>query len=126
MNLKAGVKAKASSAFLPSVRYLETGIGLLQQDCWQKQYELALALYTEITEAAYLIGDFERMNRLTEEALAHAVTTLDKVKITISRVNARRSEEDFHGSIEEALSILRLLGIRMSKNTSRGAPDISS
>ncbi len=119
LNLKAGIKAKASSAFLPAVRYLEMGIELLRQDCWEKQYDLALALYTEITEAAYLIGDFQRMNQLAEEALAHAVTTLDKVKITISRVNARRSEEDFHGSIEEALPILRLLGIRMSKNTTK-------
>ncbi len=119
LNLRAGIKAKASSAFLPALRYLETGIELLEQGCWEKQYPLTLSLYTEITEAAYLVGDFERMNRLAETALEHAVSTLDKVKITISRVNARRSQEDFRGSIDAALPILDLLGIHMTKNTTR-------
>ena len=81
LNLEAGKKAKSSAAYAPAFGYLQTGINLLGDQPWKNQYELTLALYTESTEAAYLMGDFDKMNELAETALQHARTALEKVKI---------------------------------------------
>ncbi len=72
LNLMAGKKAKASAAYQPAFNYLQIGLRLLGEDTWQCQYELALSLYEEAAEAAYLSGDIEQMeqlHRLCETAL---------------------------------------------------------
>ncbi|MDB9514733.1 serine/threonine-protein kinase PknK, partial [Kamptonema animale CS-326] len=45
LNLKAGQKARNSTAYAAARVYLQTGIGLLEINCWQSQYELTLKLY---------------------------------------------------------------------------------
>ena len=119
LNLEAGKKAKASAAYAPAFGYLQTGINLLGDQPWKNQYELTLALYTESTEAAYLMGDFDKMNELAETALQHARTALEKVKIYMSRINACTAREDFQGAIDVALPVLKLLGIHMPKKPSQ-------
>jgi predicted ATPase/serine phosphatase RsbU (regulator of sigma subunit) len=118
-NFEAGKKAMASAAYAPAFSYLKSGIGLLEKNPWVKQYDLTLALYTESVEAAYLMGDFNAMNELADSALQHARTTLDKVKIFLSTINACIAREDLRGAIDAALPVLRLLGIRMPKKPSQ-------
>jgi len=115
LNLEAGIKGKASAAYTPAFKYLKCGIGLLEENPWAKQYDLTLALYTESTEAAYLMGDFDKMNELAEIALAHAETTLEKVKIYTSRIYACIAREDFKGAIDMALPGVKLLGVWIPK-----------
>jgi len=117
--LRAGIKAKAASAYATALHYFETGISQLSNDCWNTQYELTLSLYTETIETEYLHGDFQKMDQLVEVALEHARSTLDKVKITSSRIYARNSQEDFKGAIDAALSILKLLGINLSNKPNK-------
>ena len=45
LNLQAGKKAKASTAYLPAFNYLNVGLELLGKDSWQRQYDLTLGLY---------------------------------------------------------------------------------
>jgi predicted ATPase len=54
LNLKAGAKAKAATAYAAAKVFFQTGIELLEFDCWLHQYELALNLYVAATEASYL------------------------------------------------------------------------
>ncbi|MHC5720809.1 MAG: hypothetical protein ACYTX0_54515, partial [Nostoc sp.] len=81
LNLKAGVKARNSTAYVAARDYLQTGIKLLQTNCWQNQYELTLNLYVTAAEAAYLNGDFEGMEQQAALVLQQAETIFDKVKI---------------------------------------------
>ncbi len=81
LNLIAGRKAKAEAAYGPALDYLQVGLSLLGEDTWERQYDLALALHTEAAEAAYLVGDYEQMERLTDVVLQQAKTLLDKVKV---------------------------------------------
>ena len=123
LNLEAGVKAKTSAAYEPAFRYLKFGINLLEDQPWENQYEITLALYTESTEAAYLMGDYDTMNKLAEIALERAKTTLEKVKIFTSKINSCMAREDFRGAIDEALPALRLFtakyGFRISNKPGR-------
>lgn len=61
LNLIAGRKAKASTAYAAAKRYLTAGLELLAGDSWLHQYDLTLALHEEASEAAYLCGDFIAM-----------------------------------------------------------------
>lgn len=113
LNLEAGKKAKASAAYAPAFNYLKSGINLLEENPWTNQYDLTLELYTESTEAAYLMGDFDQMNELAEITLRYARTTLEKVKIFTSRIYACIAREDYQGAIDMALPAVRLLGVRI-------------
>ncbi len=113
LNLEAGRKAKSSAAYKPAFGYLQKGIDLLHDHPWQNQYDLTLALYSESTEAAYLMGDLDKMNALAETTIKYARTTLDRVNIYLSRINACMAREDYQGAINVALPVLNLLGFRL-------------
>ncbi|MEG4080345.1 serine/threonine-protein kinase PknK, partial [Microcoleus sp. Pol8_D6] len=81
LNLIAGRKAKASTAYAAANIYLQTGIELLRANCWLLQYELTLNLYIAAAEAAYLNGDFDGMEQMAALVLQEAQTILDRVKI---------------------------------------------
>jgi len=123
LNLQAGKKAKASAAYAPAFQYLKSGIDLLEEHPWEKQYDLTLALYTESTEAAYLMGDYEKMNALADVALQYAKTTLERAKIYSSRIYACVAKEDYQGAINVAMPLLMILtpkfGIRIPDKATR-------
>jgi predicted ATPase len=50
LNLIAGRKAKAATAYEIAAGYIRTGLSLLTPESWQYQYELTLPLYTEGVE----------------------------------------------------------------------------
>jgi serine/threonine protein kinase len=60
LNLIAGQKAKAATAYSAAVQYLKTGLNLLTEESWQTEYDLTLNLYQESVEAKYLNTQFER------------------------------------------------------------------
>ncbi|MFB2917127.1 trifunctional serine/threonine-protein kinase/ATP-binding protein/sensor histidine kinase [Aerosakkonema funiforme] len=113
LNLAAGCKARNSTAHVATRIYLQTGIELLTANCWQTQYELTFDLYVAATEAAYLNGDFDGMERLVEIALQQAKTILDGVKIYEILIVAQTAR----GKILEAIAIgrkaLGLLGVEL-------------
>jgi predicted ATPase/signal transduction histidine kinase/serine phosphatase RsbU (regulator of sigma subunit)/tRNA A-37 threonylcarbamoyl transferase component Bud32 len=111
LNLLAGKKAKASTAYQSAFIYLQVGIGLLGENSWQQQYELTLKLYEEIAETAYLSGHFEQMENFVDVVLQHASTLLDKVPVYKSQIQARMAQGQFLEAVEVSLSILKLLEV---------------
>lgn len=59
LNLRAGLKAKTSTAFGSAHDYFSQGVSLLGSDPWISDYELAFDLYRERSESAYLCGLYE-------------------------------------------------------------------
>ncbi|MEG5205990.1 serine/threonine-protein kinase PknK, partial [Microcoleus sp. AT13-A6] len=89
LNLIAGRKAKASTAYAAANIYLQTGIELLRANCWLLQYELTLNLYIAAAEAAYLNADFDAMEQMAGLVLQEAQTILDRVKIYEIKIAAQ-------------------------------------
>ena len=119
LNLRAGKKAKAAAAHEPALRYLRVGLELLPKDAWEQQYDLALALYIETAEAAYLNADFEQMERLCEVVLRQAKTLLDKVRIYEVNLHACTARNKLPQGIQTGLKVLELLGIRFPEKPSQ-------
>ncbi|MDP5337553.1 MAG: serine/threonine-protein kinase PknK, partial [Nodularia sp. (in: cyanobacteria)] len=111
LNLIAGCKAKASTAYEAALKYLETGIKLLSEDAWQTEYKLTLGLYNGAAEVAYLNGNFEQMQQWAELVLQQAKTLLDKVKVYEVKIVASTVQNKQLEAIQTALSVLQLLGI---------------
>ncbi|MCC5645599.1 AAA family ATPase [Nostoc sp. CHAB 5824] len=111
LNLIAGQRAKAATAHDSAVKYLQVGLGLLAEESWKCQYELALALHSEAAEAAFLSGDFNEMQRCVEVVLNRAKTLLDKVKVYEVQMQAYMGQNRLIEAVNTALQVLKLLGV---------------
>ncbi|MBN3870767.1 MAG: AAA family ATPase, partial [Nostoc sp. JL33] len=113
LNLKAGGKARHSTAYTAARLYLQTGIELLEVNCWQSQYELTLNLYVAAAEASYLNGDFAGMEQQAAMVLQQAQTILDKVKIYEIQIAAQAARSQILAAIAIGIEALAQLGVEL-------------
>ncbi|WP_339378686.1 ATP-binding sensor histidine kinase [Calothrix sp. NIES-2100] len=111
LNLIAGKKAKAATAYTAAVEYSLIGLEFLSADSWKNQYQLTLELHDLVAESAYLSGDFEQMQHYTEIILQNAKTLLDKVPVYEIQITACIVQSKQIEGIQIARSILQQLGI---------------
>ncbi len=111
LNLIAGKKAKASTAYTAAVEYALIGLEFLSQDSWEHQYKLTLELHELVAEAGYLSGNFEQMQQFTEIILQHSKTLLDKVAVYEIKITAGIVQSKQLEAIKTARLILQQLGI---------------
>jgi predicted ATPase/DNA-binding CsgD family transcriptional regulator/GAF domain-containing protein len=81
LNLLAAKQAKLSGALSVSKKYLETGIQLLPENCWDQYYKLAFELYLEYYWCVFSLEGFsaaESIFRLLSEKARHE---LDRAEI---------------------------------------------
>ncbi|MDY7075516.1 MAG: PAS domain S-box protein [Chloroflexota bacterium] len=115
LNLTAGARARALTAYEAANHYLEIGIDLLPADAWKSEYDLTLSLYAEMSEVKYLTGDQEQAERFFDEVLRNAERLLDKirvyeVKITSYTVLNKRKE-----ALNLGIDALLMLGLDMPR-----------
>ncbi|MBD2036730.1 AAA family ATPase [Leptolyngbya sp. FACHB-321] len=110
LNLLAGRKAKAATAYEPALKYLITGLALLADDSWQNQYELTSALYIETVEVEYLNTHFERAEQLAEVVLEHTQDLLQKVKVYQTKIYFNIARNQMLNAIATSLQVLEMLG----------------
>ena len=114
LNLIAGQKAKAATAYSAAVQYLKTGLSLLTENSWQTQYDLTLNIYQETVEAKYLNTNFHRAEKLAEVILERAINQIDKVKAYELKVQIYTAQNQPVKAIETGLEALKLLEISLS------------
>lgn len=115
LNLKAGRQAKKAAAYASAFSYLRTGIAMLGDTAWQRQYGLTLALYRAAVEAAYLTTDFDEMERLSQVAFQHVTSILDRVDIDSVRIRTRLARNQLLDAVEVGLETLTQLGMQFPK-----------
>jgi len=115
LNLKAGQKAKAATAYQPAFNYLKIGIELLDHQAWQQQYSFTLQVHTEMTEVAYLNGDFDQMEKWGQLVLSQANTVLEQVAIYEVQIQADIAQNNPLKALQTAFRALSLLGLVFPK-----------
>jgi predicted ATPase/signal transduction histidine kinase/FixJ family two-component response regulator/tRNA A-37 threonylcarbamoyl transferase component Bud32 len=120
LNLIAGKKAKSAAAFAPAMTYLNTGIALLTTYSWQNHYAMVLELYGEAAEVAYLNGNFQRMEQLSEIVFVQATNVLDMIKVYEITIRANIAQGKQVEAVQTALDVLKELGIVFCEK-----PDVS-
>ncbi|QLE56613.1 ATP-binding sensor histidine kinase [Nostoc sp. TCL26-01] len=116
MNLIAGTRALASTAYLVAIKCLTTGIDLLTNDSWENHYQLTLDLYTTAAEAAYLNGSLSQMEKFIEVVLLKANNILDTVKVYELKIQAYGSQNKALAAVDIALNFVKLLDVNFPNN----------
>ena len=124
LDLRAGRKAKRSSAYAAAAAYLRHGIALLPPDAWQSHHDLSFDLHREAIECAYPLGEPALAQRWFKIALSHATSPLEVAGLYGVWVNALVSLD----TLEEGLAVgsegLRRLGLDLPR--AAGDPAITA
>ncbi|MEG4960530.1 MULTISPECIES: AAA family ATPase [unclassified Microcoleus] len=115
LNLIAGQKAKAATAYESAIKYLNVGLGLLASDSWESQYDLTLTLHLAAAEAEYLNTNFERSQQLSDVILKQAKTLLEKVKVYELKIQVEFSRNRINSVIDTGIEVLEMLGVRLEQ-----------
>ncbi len=114
LNLRVGQRAKASTAYEPALRYLNTGVELLaQDDYWDTRYQLIFELYFELAECEYLCGHYERGEELGAILLHRAKSKQDQAKAYSVQIIQYTNTGKYSQAIETGQAALALFGIAL-------------
>jgi diguanylate cyclase (GGDEF)-like protein len=113
LNLKAARKARASAAYQPARNYFQYAIALLPANAWEQQYSLALTLYTEAAEVAYLCGNFKEMEHLAETIKKQAKTNIETIKVDEIVIYSCIARNQMLEALNIALKVLKRLEIEL-------------
>lgn len=119
LNLIAGKKAKAATAYESSVKYLNIGLGLLAADSWECQYDLTLKLYVETAAVEFLNTNFERAEMLSDVVLSQAKTLLDRVQVYETKMQFYIAKNQMQAALNTGLQVLKMLGFPLSAKPPR-------
>ncbi|MGF2040371.1 MAG: trifunctional serine/threonine-protein kinase/ATP-binding protein/sensor histidine kinase [Nostoc sp. CmiVER01] len=114
LNLKAGQRAKSSSAFVTALKLLKTGMSYLPENSWQDNYLLTLTLYLQVGEAKFLNGKYEKALLIFEQTFSQVKTTLDMCRVNEYRIMCYRMENDLNSAYKIGLNTLELLGLEFT------------
>ncbi|ESA37110.1 multi-sensor signal transduction multi-kinase [Leptolyngbya sp. Heron Island J] len=118
LNLLAGQRAKAATAYDAGQDYVNTGLLLLGKTAWQRDYATSLALHELAAELAYLTGQPVRMNRLVAIISQQARQDLDTVKALQIQIQHYTVQGEFILAIDNARHLLQKLGIELPSQPS--------
>ena len=114
LNLLAGKRAKAATAYTSALVYCATGEALLAEDRWERRHELSFALAFHRAECEFLTGDpAAAEDRLA--MLSHRAANLaDLAAVACLRVELFTTLDRSDRSVEVALDYLRRVGVAWS------------
>ncbi len=117
LNLLAGKKAKASTAYASAIRYFTIGMEIQNpNDCWTADYELAFALHKERAEAEYLTGHFEQSEKRVNQILAQANSALHQAEVYNLLILQYTMQSKLPQAIIAGKKALSLLGINLPED----------
>ncbi|MEO8764222.1 MAG: adenylate/guanylate cyclase domain-containing protein [Ginsengibacter sp.] len=113
LNLAAGQKAIASTAYPQAVQYFEKGLYVLDEGDWKTAYDFMFLLTSQAADAAYLSGQYDKVDKLVIQLLKHSRSLIDSAKgyeIKIKKLIAQNKPLE---AVELGLNILRKMGISL-------------
>ena len=114
LNLKAGLKARAASAFEQALEYFTIGLDLLGAAAWKRHYPLTLSLHEAATEMSWLCGRFDLMEKLAGAVKDNAREDPDLVNVYRCRIQAYTTRGELKKAQETGAEILEKLGYQLS------------
>ncbi len=81
LNLMAGKKAKASSAYASALNYFTIGVDFLGDEAWDRHYDLSYGLYKELAEAEYQNSNYTHSKNIIDLLLGKARSELQRAEL---------------------------------------------
>src|SRR4051794_19240847 len=114
LNLLAGQRAKASTAYVSALNYLTAGAALLAEDCWVRRRELSFALELNRAECEFLTGALAEAEQRLETLSAHATDPVERAMVACLRVDLYVTLDQSPRAVAVGLDFLRHLDIEWS------------
>ncbi|MBN3872509.1 AAA family ATPase [Nostoc sp. JL33] len=119
LNLIAGKKAKASTAYRAAVKYFTLGRELLIEESWQTNYKLTFGLYRESAESEYFAGNFHEADRLFNLALNHSEDKFEQADIYRIQMYLKMTQgENIEAGFEAGLKGLSIMDMHLPVTSS--------
>ena len=115
LNLKAGLKARAASAFEQALEYFTIGLELSGVAAWKRHYPLVLSLHEEATEMSWLCGRFELMEKLAGAVKDNVREDPDLANVYQCLIKAYTNQGELRKAMETGEEILEKLGYQLSR-----------
>jgi PAS domain S-box-containing protein len=114
LNLAAGMRAKASSAYVSARTYFATGAALLPEDAWECRQELAFELELQPADCEVCTGALQAAEERLATLATRAVGTVQQCFVARRRVDLYTMLGDGERAVTVALECLRHVGIDWS------------
>jgi predicted ATPase len=114
LNLIAGKRAKAATAYTSALTYLNAGAALLVGDYWERQHELVFQLELHRAECEFLTGALPTAEQRLNVLSTRAANTLERATVACLRVDLYTTLDQSSRAIAVGLDYLRYLGIDWS------------
>ncbi len=114
LNLVAGKRAKASTAYASALHYLAAGGALLAEDRWDRRYDLAFALDLHRAECEYLTGELTAAEERLAMLARRAGNIIDAAAVACAQIALYTTLDRSDRSVEACLEYLRRLGVHWS------------
>ena len=114
LNLIAGKRAKASTAYAAALTCLVAGAALLAEDCWERRHALSFELERERAECEFLTGALAEAEQRLAALSTRAATTVERATVACLRVDLYTILDQGSRAIEVGLDYLRHLSIDWS------------
>lgn len=123
-NLRAGSRARQTSAYQQALDYLQVAEELLPDDAWSQMPSLMATLASEIQLCLYLTGRTEEADHWLEQMLDHADSRLHRADILAIRTRQNATLGRMEASIHAAIEGLALLGVNFTEHPSQHDIDV--
>jgi PAS domain S-box-containing protein len=111
LNLIAGKRAKASTAYNSALKYLIAGAALLADDCWERRHELAFALELHRAECEFLTGELAAAEKRLTMLSSQAANTVERATVACLRMDLYTTHDQSDRAVGVCLDYLRHLGV---------------
>ncbi|HUN96802.1 MAG TPA: serine/threonine-protein kinase PknK, partial [Bradyrhizobium sp.] len=111
LNLSAGKRAKATTAYTSALRYLIAGTSLLGEDCWERRRDLIFALELERAESEFLTGDLAAADERLTGLSNRTVNAIERAAVACLHMDVCTTLGQSDRAVAVALDYLRQVGI---------------
>jgi PAS domain S-box-containing protein len=118
LNLLAGKRAKASTAYASALKYLVSGATLLPDDAWSRNHDLAFALELNRAECEFLTGQLPAAEERLSTLSSHVSNTVELATVACLRMDLYTVLGQSDRAIEVCLDYLSHVNINWSPHPS--------
>jgi predicted ATPase len=114
LNLSAGRRAQAATAYASAAKYLIAGESLLAPERWNRTHDLSFSLAYHLAECSFLTGDLTAADQQLAALAGYADTLADLAAVACLRVAVSMTLGASEHAIQICLQCLESLGIAWS------------
>jgi predicted ATPase/signal transduction histidine kinase len=116
LNVRAGKRAKHSTAYSAARVHFAQAAALLSPDAWRSRYAETFDLYLELSESEYLVGNFTEADALFDMLMERANCKLDRAKVYSLRIKLYQVASKYADGFAVALGALRDFGLTLPES----------